>query len=133
MDSGMNDAGTGAKNGNRSGAAEFHGCQALTPETENSTHYFFAHPHNFAIEQPEVTASIHQSVVDAFAEDREMIMAQTQSLALKSNFKMLGIRADKALVQFRRLIDKMIRAESTPMASQATAKDTLSPAPEDTR
>lgn len=124
MDSGMCDAGTGAKEGNRQGAAAFHGCQALTPETENSTHYFFAHPHNFAIDRPEVTGSIHQSVVDAFAEDKEMIMAQTKSLSLKSDFRMGGIRADEALVKFRRLVDKMLQmeaGESNP-SSAATAR-----------
>jgi len=112
MDSGMTAAGTGAREGKRDDAAAFHGCQALTPETENSTHYFFAHPHNFAIEDPEVTASIHQSVVEAFAEDKEIILAQAKSLALKSNFKTCGIRADEALVKYRRLVDRMLLAEA---------------------
>jgi phenylpropionate dioxygenase-like ring-hydroxylating dioxygenase large terminal subunit len=111
MDSGMNDVGSGAKQGNRAGAAQFHGCQALTPETASSTHYFFAHPHNFAIDQPQVTASIHQSVVDAFAEDRAMITAQAASLAQNRNFKMTGIRADEALVKFRRLVETMLSEE----------------------
>jgi len=116
MDSGMNAAGSGAKDGNRSGAAEFHGCQALTPETENSTHYFFAHPHNFAIDQPEVTASIHQSVVDAFEEDRAMITAQAASLALKGDFRMQAIRADEALGKFRWLVAKMVKDEEAERA-----------------
>lgn len=117
MDSGMNDAGAGAREGNRVGAAEFHGCQALTPETANSTHYFFSHPHNFAIDQPEITASIHQSVVDAFAEDKAMILAQARSLSLKSDFEMRGIRADEALVKFRSLVKKMLATDGAEAAA----------------
>ncbi len=111
MDSGMSPTGTGATEGKRVDAAEFRGCQALTPETENSTHYFFCHPHNFAIDQPEVTASVHQSVVVAFEEDRTMVTAQSRSLSLKPDFKMIPIRADRALGIFRAQVQKTIDAE----------------------
>jgi phenylpropionate dioxygenase-like ring-hydroxylating dioxygenase large terminal subunit len=112
MDSGMLDAGRGAPEGNREGAAMFHGCQALTPETTHSTHYFFAHPHNFAIDRPEVTRSIHQSVVDAFEEDRTMITLQSRSLALRPDFRMQPIRADEALGRFRWLVQKTLKEEA---------------------
>ena len=118
MDSGMLDAGQGAQEGNRENAAMFHGCQALTPETDSSTHYFFAHPHNFAIEDPQVTQSIHDSVVEAFEEDRTMITLQSRSLSLREDFKMLPIRADEALGRFRWLVAKMLKDE----ASAETAK-----------
>jgi vanillate O-demethylase monooxygenase subunit len=111
MDSGMALTGTGAAEGNRVGAAEFRGCQALTPETENSTHYFFAHPHNFLIDRPEITRSIHQSVVTAFAEDRAMIDAQQARIAMDSGFKMVNLGIDSALSQFRWMVNKQIEAE----------------------
>lgn len=120
MDSGMLDAGKGAQEGNREGAAMFQGCQALTPETENSTHYFFAHPHNFAIDDPEVTRSIHQSVVAAFEEDRTMISLQSKSLALRPAFKMQPIRADEALGRFRWLVAKMLKDEAAEAANPGT-------------
>lgn len=116
MDSGMTPTGTGAQDGKRVDAAEFHGCQALTPETEQSTHYFFAHPHNFAIDQPEVTASIHQSVIAGFIEDRDMITAQARSLALRPGFKMQSIRADEALGRFRWLVAKLLKEEAAEAA-----------------
>jgi len=120
MDSGMLDAGKGGPEGNRDGAVMFHGCQALTPETENSTHYFFAHPHNFAIDDPAVTRSIHQSVVDAFEEDRTMITLQANSLALRPDFKMQSIRADEALGRFRWLVAKMLKDEAAAPAEPGT-------------
>jgi vanillate O-demethylase monooxygenase subunit len=111
MDSGMAPAGDGAQEGNRAGAIEFRGCQALTPETETSTHYFFAHPHNFSIDRPEVTASIHQSVVDAFDEDRDIITAQQRSLSLAPDFKMVPLSIDAALSQFRWVVARRIEEE----------------------
>ena len=116
MDSGMSPTGTGAREGKREDAAEFRGCQALTPESENATHYFFAHPHNFAIDRPEVTASIHESVVAAFKEDREIVTAQARNLALRPDFKLVAIRADQALMQYRWLVDRMLEQEARPVA-----------------
>jgi vanillate O-demethylase monooxygenase subunit len=112
MDSGMAPIGTGAQEGARVDAAEFRGCQALTPETENSTHYFFAHPHNFAIDQPEITHSIHQAVVDAFDEDRDIITAQQKNLSLDPTFKMMPFGIDAALSRFRWVVNQRLEEES---------------------
>ena len=121
MDSGMAAAGTGAPEGRRIDALEFRGCQAITPETAHSTHYFFAHPHNFAIERPEVTASIHQSVVTAFEEDRAIITAQQRNLALDPDFKMLPFGIDAALSQFRWVVNKRVEEE----AKEASARRSI--------
>lgn len=117
MDSGMAPAGSGAPEGHRGDALEFRGCQAITPETENSTHYFFAHPHNFAIDNPDVTALIHQSVVMAFEEDRAIITAQQKSLALEPDFKMVPFAIDAALSQFRWVVNKRLEAEAKEAAA----------------
>ncbi len=115
MDSGMAPVGTGAQEGARVDAAEFRGCQALTPETENSTHYFFGHPHNFAIDQPDVTRAIHQAVVDAFDEDRDIITAQQKNLALDPGFRMMPFGIDAALSQFRWAVNQRLEAEKQQM------------------
>lgn len=127
MDSGMAPTGQGATEGNRDGAIEFRGCQAITPETENSTHYFFAHPHNFAIDQPEVTHSIHQAVVDAFDEDRDIITAQQKSLALAPDFKMMAFGIDAALNQFRWMVSRRLEEEAL---EEAAARPASTAAPE---
>ncbi|HEY2401354.1 MAG TPA: hypothetical protein VGI23_13435, partial [Steroidobacteraceae bacterium] len=118
MDSGMAPVGTGAPEGTRVDAAEFRGCQALTPETENSTHYFFAHPHNFSLDKPEVTRSIHQSVVDAFDEDREMVSAQHRNLVLDPSFEMMAFGIDAALAQFRWAVNQRLEEERTAAAQR---------------
>lgn len=125
MDSGMAPAGTGAAEGRREGAIEFRGCQAITPETEHSTHYFFAHPHNFSIDEPEVTRSIHESVIKAFDEDRDIITAQHRSLSLAPDFKMVPFGIDAALNQFRWLVNRRLVEEA---AEQADARAASAPA-----
>ncbi|MFJ7797111.1 Rieske 2Fe-2S domain-containing protein [Pseudomonas sp. NPDC096950] len=112
MDAGMMLAGTGAKEGVRENAVEFRGFQALTPESEGSTHYFFAHAHNFLIDQPQVTEAIHKGVIAAFEEDRDMIMGQQENLQLDPDFKMVPLSVDSALGQFRWLINKFLKLEA---------------------
>ena len=97
------------------GALTFHSCQALTPETEHSTHYFFSQAHNFALDQPEVTESIYQSIATAFEEDRRMIEAQTAIIADDPDREMLGIAADSALTRYRRLVRVALEAERASM------------------
>jgi vanillate O-demethylase monooxygenase subunit len=117
MDSGMMPAGTGGQDVHRDRALAFRGCQALTPETGTSTHYFFGHPHNFLIDRPEVTDEIHAGLLQAFEEDRVMISAQQRNLAAVRDFTMVPFAMDLALTQFRRVIDEMIAAETTPSIS----------------
>lgn len=115
MDSGMMPAGQGVKardRGVRENALEFRGRQALTPETGNSNHYFFAHTHNFMIDQPEVTRKITENLLIAFEEDRAMITAQQQNLELEPDFKMLPMAADLALMQYRRVVQGLLDAEA---------------------
>ncbi len=121
MDSGMTPAGTGAQQGNRENAVAFHSCQALTPESETATHYFFGQPHNFALDRPEVTASIHQSIVEAFEEDRAMVTAQAKNLAKRPDFQMTAIRADLALSRYRWLVERMLADEAQQGAKAGAA------------
>ena len=63
MDSGSAGLNTGAPQGKRVDCVEFFGCQAITPETDGTSHYFFQQSHNFALDQPEVTESLRDSVL----------------------------------------------------------------------
>lgn len=120
MDAGSAPTGTGAPQGSRAGAAELRSYQALTPETEGSTHYFFSQPHNFAKGNPALTEAVHQGILTAFEEDRRTIHAQQRSLAADPAFPMLLLGMDAALVQFRRLVDERIAAESAGAAETVT-------------
>jgi vanillate O-demethylase monooxygenase subunit len=111
MDAGMTPEGAGAQHGNREGALETRSYQALTPETDGSTHYFFTQAHNFHIDRPEVTESLNRALLVAFEEDRDMIVAQQKNLALDPSFKPVALNVDQALTQFRRVIASLVEAE----------------------
>jgi phenylpropionate dioxygenase-like ring-hydroxylating dioxygenase large terminal subunit len=109
--------------GDLSGALMFHSCQALTPETDDSTHYFFSHAHNFSIDDPTITESIYQSIVAAFDEDKRMIEAQREIIRRDANREMISIAADGALVRFRRLVKAALTAEQSAAAVGAGVPD----------
>ena len=55
--------------------------------------------------------NVFASLVQAFNEDRDMITAQAQAIAMKPDAPMLPLAMDSALIQFRRLVDEALRAE----------------------
>jgi len=111
MDSGSAPVGTGAREGNRSQAVQFRSAQAITPETEHSTHYFFSQAHNFSIDDPRVTETLHAGLLAGFKEDWDMIHAQAATLALDPDFKMMPLNVDNALGNFRALMKKLVSSE----------------------
>jgi len=114
MHSGVQATGTGAPHGVVKDALEFRSCQAVTPETGTSAHYFYAVPRNFAVDDPTITESVFSDIVTAFEEDRAMIEAQAHNLRMTPDWPMIPIAADAALAQFRRLMSERLAAEGTP-------------------
>ncbi|HSY95220.1 MAG TPA: aromatic ring-hydroxylating dioxygenase subunit alpha [Steroidobacteraceae bacterium] len=109
--------------GDLDGALLFHSCQALTPETADSTHYFFSHAHNFAIDDAAVIESIYRSIVTAFDEDKRMIEAQRFVMARQPQRPLVGIAADGALVRFRRLFNAALAAEQNVATDASRARE----------
>jgi phenylpropionate dioxygenase-like ring-hydroxylating dioxygenase large terminal subunit len=122
MDSGSAATGTGAPQGRRIDAAEFFGCQAVTPETATTSHYFFQQSHGFALDDPSVTENLQQSVLAGFKEDMDIILAQQRILDLVPGAPMLAMRMDTALASFRVMMDKAIAAERAESAGRAFAR-----------
>jgi len=113
MDSGSAPTGTGAPQGLREDAAQFFGCQAVTPETERTSHYFFQQSHGFALDDPAVTDRLTESVLEGFMEDKGIILAQQRVLDLNPGVPMLAMRMDIALEGFRSMLEKAISRERT--------------------
>jgi phenylpropionate dioxygenase-like ring-hydroxylating dioxygenase large terminal subunit len=122
MDSGSAPTGTGAPEGKRVDAAQFFGCQAVTPETASTSHYFFQQSHGFALDDPSVTESLTASVLAGFLEDKEIILAQQRILELNPDAPMLAMRMDTALASFRSLIEKAIAEERGGAAAGASSE-----------
>jgi vanillate O-demethylase monooxygenase subunit len=98
--------------GDLEGALIFHSCAGLTPETKDSTHYFFSHAHNFSLDDPAVTDAVYQSVVEGFDEDRRMIEAQAQVVQRDPSRELVGIQSDGPIIRYRRLVAAALAAEA---------------------
>lgn len=113
MDAGMYPAGSGSYENKPDNALSFLGAQALTPETDNSTHYFFGQARNFALGNQQVSESIYAGIIQAFQEDKEMILGQQKNISLDPEQKMFPLSVDSALSQFRWLVDERIKNEQS--------------------
>ncbi|MCI2808189.1 aromatic ring-hydroxylating dioxygenase subunit alpha [Eoetvoesiella caeni] len=119
MDSGFAPAGSGAQEGNRKDGIEFRHCQVVTPETENTCHYFFAQPRNFDKDSLDVSQALYTSILAAFEEDRGIITAQAENIAAEPSFEPVACGLDAALGQFRAMIARQIALESEEEAAGA--------------
>jgi vanillate O-demethylase monooxygenase subunit len=94
---------------------------AITPETETTSHYFWGQAHDFDVENPETTDRVFQQIKTAFLEDVAIFTAQQRSMALHPNAPQIDINADAGVIQARRVIDR-IRAEEQRAASSVAAE-----------
>ncbi|MFC3901347.1 vanillate O-demethylase monooxygenase subunit [Acinetobacter marinus] len=118
MDAGMYPTGTGSYEEKPANAISFKSAQALTPETEHSTHYFFGQARDFALDDHAVSDAIYNGIIQAFNEDKEMILGQQRNIMLNPSHPMKALSVDSALSQFRWLIDKKIKAEQVETTQQ---------------
>lgn len=87
----------------------------LTPETEHSTHYFWAAGRNRKLDDEVLTQTIHNGVTNAFVtEDEPMIERVAQNMADADfwDLEPVILVGDKAAIRARRLLAKMIREEA---------------------
>ena len=110
-------AGQGAQAGNLAAAKEYRNCQFMTPETERTTHFFWSYLNNFEGADSTISRSLLESLIEGFMEDKEIIERQQITLDEDRNFQMLAILADAPLAHFRRVLGKLIDAETDCAAS----------------
>ncbi len=101
----------GVPENDASDGVRFHSCQALTPETRETTHYFFQESYHARTADPSITRAIHAGLLAAFEEDRAMITAQYKNIQRHATSRMLPLAMDAALVQFRRLFYQALLAQ----------------------
>jgi vanillate O-demethylase monooxygenase subunit len=90
---------------------------ALVPEFEGSTTYYWALSRHFAIDDAELDALLHKAVVHTFTEDIDMTEAQQRRMARPAADPMgVTIKADAAPIAARRIVDRLMQAEATSAA-----------------
>jgi phenylpropionate dioxygenase-like ring-hydroxylating dioxygenase large terminal subunit len=118
IDIGAAHAGTRAREGDRSRGVTTWNLNAVTPETARSSHYFWAQAQNFAKDDPSISELDFQLVHSAFQEDLAMIKGQQENIDLAPEAPRLELAADRAGIQARRMVERMIRDERVAVAAE---------------
>ncbi len=111
IDIGAAHAGTGARSGNRSCGVTTWNLNAVTPETARTSHYFWAQAQDFARDDASLSEVDFQLVHGAFQQDLAIIKGQQENLELKPDAPRLDLASDRAGIQARRIIERLVRDE----------------------
>ena len=124
LDVGGAPTGTGAQEGDRSQGFSMRNLNAITPETDTTTHYFWAQAHDFRIEDPTVTELLYRQVHTAFLEDLAVIGSQQGNLSALGNDlpPAVDFNQDAGGLQARRIVERILADEQGAAAEiRATA------------
>ena len=111
LDVGATPTGTGAPEGRRVGGIQMRNLNAMTPETETTTHYFWAQAHDFEPHNPDMTEKIFQQIKIAFLQDVAVFTAQQRNIELDPDAPQSDINADSGGIQARRIVDRLYQEE----------------------
>lgn len=105
-------AGTGAPEGEPLQGIEFFNLNAMTPETEKSTHYFYAHARGFGLGDEKVDETYRKDFRAVFQEDIEALNAQQANLDRFPARPVTDIGVDGPGLLFRRMLRDRIAEEA---------------------
>jgi phenylpropionate dioxygenase-like ring-hydroxylating dioxygenase large terminal subunit len=111
LDVGATPTGTGAPEGKRVNGISMRNLNAITPESETTSHYFWAQAHDFDVKNAETTNKIFEQIETAFLEDVEVFSAQQSNLDLISDPSQIDINADSGVIQARRILARLHEEE----------------------
>jgi phenylpropionate dioxygenase-like ring-hydroxylating dioxygenase large terminal subunit len=111
IDVGVAPTGTGAPEGDRSAGVNGFVLNTMTPETDTSTHYFWAFARNYALTDQRITTLLRDGVSGVFAEDEEVLAAQQRAIDAHPDKEFYNLNIDGGAMWARRMIDLMLAAE----------------------
>lgn len=103
-----------AEGGRNAQGFEFYNLNAITPETETSCHYFYAHSRNFALDDPEMDEAFRIELRGAFQDDVDILAAQQANMDRHAHNPKdwVDINVDGPGMAFRRMLRDAIAAEA---------------------
>src|SRR5207237_9899982 len=113
---------TGAPEGRPTGGISMLHLNAITPETEATSHYFWGQAHDFDIHNRQTTDRVTEQIRTAFLEDVAVFEAQQRNLDLVPNPPQTDINADTGVIQARRILDRLHQAEQAAAAPRVAAE-----------
>ena len=122
-DVGATPTGTGAPEGKRVGGIGMANLNAITPETEATSHYFWGQAHNWDVANGNLSDMLLAQITLAFNEDVAVFEAQQRTLDRIPNPPQVDINADTGVIQARRIIDRLreeerVAAQARPQAAE---------------
>jgi vanillate O-demethylase monooxygenase subunit len=81
---------------------------AMTPESETTSHYYWGMARNFDIDDVGFTARFKKQQGAVFMQDVEVLEAQQRSIAANPTLKMRGFSIDNGGVRARQIIERMM-------------------------
>ena len=111
FDIGCAHAGTGAETGDRSQGITLHTAHFMTPETDNTCHYFWSVGRNYNIGNTQVTDAMNAEFSRIFREDVDIVEAQQHSLDGAPGWQPIDVAADAPVLQARNVLNTMIAEE----------------------
>lgn len=120
IDVGVAEAGTGARDGDRSKGVNGFVLNTITPETERTCHYFWAFVRNYDLQSQKRTTDLREGVTRVFGEDELVLEAQQRAIDANPGKTFFNLNIDAGSMWARRLIDRMIERERpTPLVRAA--------------
>jgi vanillate O-demethylase monooxygenase subunit len=112
IDVGVAEAGSGAPQGDRSRGVNGQVLNTITPQTDNSCHYFWAFARNYALGEQRLTHELREGVARIFREDEHVLEAQQRAIEARPGHKFYNLHIDAGSMWARRLIEGLIARES---------------------
>ena len=122
LDVGCTPTGTGAPQGRRVGGIGMRNLNAITPETETTSHYFWGQAHDWDVGNRALTDMLVEQITTAFLEDVAVFEAQQRNMTILPNAPHIDINADTGVIQARRILDRIHQEELAAAAPMAAAE-----------
>ena len=97
--------------GDLAAVRQYRNCQYMTPETRNTTHFFWNYLRNFRPDDEAVSVSLRDSLLEGFMEDKVLIEAQQERLSIDEPFQPRFLQADAGLAHFRQGWQRLVAKE----------------------
>ena len=110
LDIGSAPVGTPIRQGERGKGVNMWNLNAITPESEKTSHYFFAQAYNFKLDQPWIADMLAKQITDIFMDDMAMVKAQQKNMDMGPS-PSVTLGQDKAWIAMRGIVDRLIREE----------------------
>ena len=114
LDVGVALTGTGAPQGDRSQGVTARVCHFITPETERTCLFFWVVRRSFRLEDAQLTIDTREKNAAIVAEDEAVLTAQQKAMEENPDAVFYNLNIDGGAMWARRVLEKMIAAETAP-------------------